>query len=156
MGGYGGASGKDRKKKDGCYYDSQKQKVKEKSSIMAAEYYMSLGMYVVFLHQENISRPDLLVDFKFLVEVKGVESPKPSQVSRQIKKASRQIEQEHSKYPEDKRLPAKIVLISLHTDLEVGFYAISEGYKEAKRKNQVHFKTELWINGEIHVLGEEE
>ena len=49
-----------------------------------------------------------------------------------------------------------IVLISLHTDVKVGFRVISEGYQEAKRKNQVHFKTEFWINGEIHILGEEE
>ena len=153
MGGYGGASGK---VKDKCYRDSKGFKVTEESSIKAAEYYLSVGMSVVFLHQDNISRPDLLVDFKFIVEVKDIESPNPSQVAKQIKKASRQIEQEHSKYPEDKRLPAKIVLISLHTDLKVGFYAISEGYKEAKRKNDVHFKTELWINGEIHVLSEEE
>ena len=113
-------------------------------------------MYVVFLHQDNIRRPDLLVDYKFLVEVKGLNSSNPGQVSKQIKHANSQIEAEHSKYPEDKRLPAKIVLISLHTDLEVGFRAISEGYKEARRKNQVHFKTELWIGGEIHILGEDE
>lgn len=103
-----------------------------------------------------IRRPDLLVDYKFLVEVKGLNSSNPGQVSKQIKHANSQIEAEHSKYPEDKRLPAKIVLISLHTDLEVGFRAISEGYKEARRKNQVHFKTELWIGGEIHILGEDE
>lgn len=70
MGGYGGASNRDSKK-DGCYYDSHNQKVTEKSSIMAAKYYIDSGMYVVFLHQDETRRPDLLVDFKFLVEVKA-------------------------------------------------------------------------------------
>ena len=156
MGGYGGASGKERRKKDGCYKDSEGDKVIDKNAIIAAEYYIDLGMYVVFLHEDEISRPDLLVDFEFLVEIKGLTSPNPSQISKQIRKASQQIEKEHSKYPEEERLPAKIVLISLHTDFEVGFHAITEGYKEAKRKDYVHFKTELWINGEIHILGEEE
>ena len=123
--------------------------------MIAAEFYLEWGMYVVFLH-EYYSRPDLLVDFNFLVEVKGVQSPNPSQVARQIKKASRQIASEHSKYPADKRLPAKIVLISLHTDFEVGFRVISEVYKEAKRKNQVNFPVEFWLNGEITILKEEE
>ena len=99
---------------------------------------------------------DLIIDFEFLVEVKGLTSPNPSQISKQIWKASQQIEKEHSKYPEEERLPAKIVLISWHTDFEVGFHAITEGYKEAKRKDYVHFKTELWINDEIHILNEEE
>ena len=136
---------------DGTLLTSSK-KVTEKSSIIAAEYYVNLGMYVVFLHQDDVRRPDLLVDYNLLVEVKGVTSLNPGQISRQIKHANRQIESEHSKYPEDKRLPAKIVLISLHDSFEVGFKAISEGYKEAKRKGQVHFQTEFWFNGEIRVL----
>lgn len=152
MGGYGGSSGKARRMKDGCYKDSEGDKVIDKNAIIAAEYYIGLGMYVVFLHEDDISRPDLLVDFEFLVEVKGLKSPNPGQISKQIRKASQQIEKEHSKYPEEERLPAKIVLISLHADFEVGFRAISEGYQEAKRKGYVHFKTELWINGEIKIL----
>lgn len=60
--GYGGASGRARRLQDGCYYDSHVDKVTEHSSIIAAEYYLSLGMYVVFLHQDEIKRPDLLVD----------------------------------------------------------------------------------------------
>lgn len=155
MGGYGGESGKERRKKDGCYYDSHNFKVTEKSSVIAAEYYLSLGMYVVFLHKSETDkkgRPDLLVDYELLVEVKGVTSTNPGQISRQIKHANRQIEDEHSKYPEDKRLPAKIVLISLHESFEVGFRAILAGYQEAKRKNQVHFRTEFWFNGEIRIL----
>lgn len=147
-GGYGGESGKAGRKADGCYKDSGDEKVKEKSSIIAAEFYIDLGMYVVFLHQDNISRTDLLVNKKLLVEVKGVVSLNPGQISRQIKKASQQIESEHSKYPEDKRLPAKIVIISLHKSLEIGFQAINAGYQEAKRKNQVHFPVEFWFRGE--------
>lgn len=159
-GGYGGASGRARRLQDGYYKDSHNDKVTEHSSIIAAEYYLSLSMYVVFLHQDEIKRPDLLVDYKFLVEAKEVVSLNPSQVSRQIKHANRQIETEHAKYPEDKRLPAKIVLISLHASFEIGFNAINEGYQESKRKNQVHFPVEFWFRGEsgmeIRVLEQEE
>ncbi|MBQ7630578.1 MAG: hypothetical protein IJS81_10265 [Selenomonadaceae bacterium] len=93
-----------------------------------------------------------IVDFKFLAEVKGITSPNPGQVSKQIAKASLQIERELALYSEDQRLPAKIILISLHTDFKVGYRALYEGYQEAKRKNKVHFQTELWINGEIKTL----
>ena len=152
MGGYGGVSGKDRRKKDGCYYDSQKQKVKEKSSIFAAEYYLNLGMYVVFLHtgqKESEGRPDLLVDYKLLVEVKGVVSLNPSQISKQIKHASKQISDELARRSEDEQLPGKIVLISSHETFEIGFWLINAGYQEAKRKNQVHFPVEFWFRGEF-------
>ena len=87
-----------------------------------------------------------------MAEVKGVVSLNPSQISRQIKHANSQIESEHSKYPEDERLPAKIVLISFHETFEAGFQAINAGYQEAKRKNQVHFQVEFWFNGKIQIL----
>ena len=151
-GGYGGASGKNRRKKDGCYYDSQNYKVTEKSSIMAAEYYLDWGLYVVFLHQDRITRPDLLVDFKFLAEVKGVVSLNPSQIAKQIRKASNQISDELARLPEDKQLPGKIVIISLHETFEAGFNAVYEGYQEAKRKYQVNFMVEFWFHGDVHVL----
>ena len=44
-GGYGGESGR---VKDRCYYDSGGNKVTDKNAIMAAEYYINLGMYVFF------------------------------------------------------------------------------------------------------------
>lgn len=152
MGGYGGASGKDRRKKDGCYYDSQKQKVTEISSIIAAEYYISFGIYVVFLHKSEIEkegRPDLLVDYKLLVEVKGVVSLNPSQISKQINHASKQISDELARRSEEEQLPGKIVLISSHETFEIGFRLINAGYQEAKRKNQVHFQVEFWFRGEF-------
>lgn len=151
-GGYGGESGKARRKKDGCYKDSHDDKVKDKNAIIAAEYYLNLGIYVVFLHEDELRRPDLLVDYNLLVEVKGLTSPNPGQICKQIRKASEQISAELARRPEDKQIPGKIVLISLHADFEVGFQAINAGYQEAKRKNQVHFQTELWIRGEIHIL----
>lgn len=155
MGGYGGLSGKLRRQKDGCYYDSQKDKVTEKSSIMAAEYYLKMGMSVVFLHEKKNDgeyRPDLLVDYKFLVEVKALTSLSPSGISKRIIHASEQIESENSRRPNDKQLPGKIVIISLHENFEAGFKAVYEGYQEAKRKNKVHFQVEFWFNEEIHVL----
>ncbi|MBQ7198674.1 MAG: hypothetical protein IJS29_05370 [Selenomonadaceae bacterium] len=158
MGGYGGASGKARRKKDGCYYDSGNDKVTDRNAMIAAEYYLDLGMYVVFLH-EYYSRPDLLVDFNFLAEVKGIGSDKSGTISKQIKHASRQIDNELAHRSEDNQIPAKIILISLHSSFEIGFNAINEGYQEAKRKNQVHFPVEFWFRGEsgmeIRVLEEE-
>ncbi len=150
MGGYGGSSGRVKKKND-CYYDSQNKKVTDKNAIEVAEYYLKLGMYVVFLN-DKYSRPDLLVDYELLVEVKGVTSPNPSQISKQLKKASRQIESEYSHVPEDKRLPAKIMLILQQETFEIGYHAIFEGYKEAKRKNQVHFEVEFLFQGKVYTL----
>lgn len=149
MGGYGGTSGK---VKDKCYRDSGNNKIKDKNAIEVAEHYLGEGSYVVFL-QEKYSRPDLLVDFNLLVEVKGIISLNPGQVSKQIEKASIQVDPELARYPEDKPKPAaKIVLISRHASFEAGWRAISEGYQEAKRKDQVHFQTEFWFHGEIHIL----
>ena len=42
-GGYGGESGKARREKDGCYYDSSVDKVTDHNAIIAAEYYIDLG-----------------------------------------------------------------------------------------------------------------
>ena len=158
-GGYGGESGKARRKKDGCYKDSHGFKVTETSSIIAAEYYMSLGMYIVFLHKsetEKEGRPDLLVDYELLVEVKGIASLNSSQITKQIKHASKQISDELARRSEAEQLPAKIVLISLHETFDIGFQLIDAGYQEAKRKALVHFPIEFWFRGksgmEIRVL----
>ena len=158
MGGYGGASGKAQRKKEGCYKDSQNQKVRDKNAAIAAGYYLDWGMSVVFLHEkpEEGGRPDLLVDYKFLAEVKGGVSLNPSTISKQLKHASKQISDELARRSKDEQLPGKIVLISLHETFEAGFNAVYEGYQEAKRKDQVHFKVEFWFNGEITVLKEEE
>lgn len=157
-GGYGGESGKSRRKKDGCYYDSGNDKVTDKNAIIAAEFYLEWGMYVVFLHEkpEEGGRPDLLVDYEFLAEVKGIGSTKAGTISKQIKHASKQVSDELARRSEDEQLPGKIVIISLHESFEVGFKAVSEGYQEAKRKGQVHFPVEFWFNGEITILKEEE
>lgn len=153
MGGYGGASGKVKKKND-CYYDSQNKKADEHNSIFVAEFYMSLGMYVVFLHEKpnEGGRPDLLVDYKLLVEVKGIGSVKVGTIAKQIKHASKQISDEIARQPDDKEFAGKIVILSQHSDFKEGFQAVYEAYQEAKRKNQVHFQTEFWFKGEIHIL----
>ena len=158
-GGYGGESGRARREEDGFYKDSGSDKVTDHNAIIAAEYYLDFGMYVVFLH-EYYSRPDLLVDFNFLAEVKGIGSDKSGTISKQIKKASRQIENELAHRSQEDQLPGKIVIISFHESFEIGFKAINEGYQEAKRKNQVHFPVEFWFRGEsgmeIRVLEEDD
>lgn len=158
MGGYDGESGKARRKKEGCYKDSQDDKVTDKNAIIAAEFYLEWGMYVVFLHEkpEEGGRPDLLVDYEFLAEVKGIISTKAGTISKQIKHASKQISDELARRPEDKQLPGKIVIISFHESFEAGFKAVSKGYQEAKRKGKVHIPVEFWFNGEITILKEEE
>ena len=153
MGGYGGASGRN-KGKDGCYYDSGNHKVNDPNAIAVAEYYMNLGMYVVFLQEKpgEGGRPDLLIDYEFFVEVKGIGSLKAGTISKQIKHASKQLSDEQARFSEGNQLPGKIVILSLHADFKAGFKAVNDGYQEAKRKDQVHFQTEFWFNGEIHIL----
>ena len=152
MGGYGGASGR---VKDNCYRDTEGvYKVKDPNAIAVAEYYLSLGMYVAFYHEDGKPRPDLSVDLKMVVEVKGVSSPNSTRIKDNIKKASSQIDAELSKYPEDKRHPGKIVLLSLHSSFEIGYRAAYEGYQNAKREGLVNldYSVEFWFNGEIHIL----
>ena len=154
-GGYGGESGKARRKKDGCYKDSHDDKVTDKNAIEVADYYMSLGMYVVFLHEkpEEGGRPDLLVDYKFLVEVKGIFSTKANKISNRINEAFGQIEDEWSRYPEEKpKPPGKVIILSRHETFEIGFRAFCEGYKEAKRKGFIRGEVEFWFHGEIHTF----
>lgn len=149
-GGYGGASGKSRRKKDGCYYDSGDNKVNDQNAVIVAEFYLDLGMYIVFLQEkpEEGGRPDLLVDYEFYAEVKGIGSTKSGTISKQIKHASRQISDELARRSEEEQLPGKIIIISFHETFNIGLNAINEGYQEAKRKGQVHFPVEFWFRGE--------
>ena len=159
-GGYGGASGKARRKKDGCYYDSKDDKVTDKNAIEVADYYIDWGFHVVFLHErpeEEKGRPDLFVDFEFLVEVKGITSSKANKIANRINEAFDQIEDEWSRYPEgEPKPPGKVVILSRHVSFEIGFHAFCEGYKEATRKGFVRGEVEFWFHGEIHTFKEEE
>ena len=150
MGGYGGSSGR---VKDKCYYDTGGHKVKDKNSIEVAEYYINKGKRVAFLQEKPPEkRPDLLVDNNLLVEVKGISSTNPSQISKQLEKASKQIDKELSKYSADKKVGAKIIIVSRHSNFEDDYNAVCEGYKEAKRKGEVGFKVEFWHDGKIYIL----
>ena len=154
MGGYGGLSGKLRRQKEGCYYDTEKNKVTDKNAMEAATFYIEWGMYVKFLPEKA---SDLFVDFKFLVEVKGISSTKPNKIANRINEAFEQIEAELARYPEDKpKPPGKVVILSRHASFEVGFHAFCEGYKEAKRKGFIRGEVEFWFNGEIHTFKEED
>lgn len=154
MGGYGGSSGKARRMKDGCYKDSEGDKVIDKNAIEVAEYYLREGKYVVFYHEDGIHNvPDLSVDFKMVVEVKGVSSLNPTRIKENIEKATLQIEARLSKYPEGDRHEGKIVLLSRYTQsFEVGYRVVYEGYQRAKREGVARFRVEFWFHGEIHVL----
>lgn len=154
MGGYGGAS-KRNPKKEGCYKDSEgKIKIKDKNAIEVAEYYLNEGRYVVFYHEDGINNvPDLSVDFKMVVEVKGVSSLNPTRIKENIEKATLQIEAKLSKYPEDDRHEGKIILFSRYTQsFEVGYRVVCEGYRRAKLEGVARFQVEFWFNGEIHIL----
>ena len=150
MGGYGGSSGN---VKDKCYYDTGKHKVKDKNAIEVAEQYISEGKEVAFLQEKPPDRrPDLIVDRELLVEVKGISSNNPGQVDHNLRKAFSQIEAELSHYPEDKRLPFKVIILSRHNDFETGFKAAREGYQETKRKGYVSGPVEFWYHGKVFVL----
>ena len=158
-GGYGGESGKARRKKDGCYKDSEgKVKVKDKNAIEVAEYYLNEGKYVVFYHEDGINNvPDLSVDGKFVVEVKGVSSFNSTRIKENIEKATSQIKAKLSKYPEDKRHEGKIVLLSRYTqNFDFARSVVLEGYRRAKQEGIFQFQVEFWLNGEIIILEEEE
>ena len=129
-------------------------RIKDRNAIVVAEYYLSLGMYVAFYHEGDTPTPDLSVDLKMVVEVKGISSSNSTRIKDNIKKASEQIDKELSKYPEDERHPGKIVLLSLYSSFEFGYRMASEGYEKAKRDGAVNldYSVEFWFNGEIHIL----
>lgn len=153
MGGYGGASGR---VKDDCYRDSEgKIKVKDPNAIEVAEHYLKLGLYVVFYHEDGVHRvPDLSVDGKFVVEVKGISSINSTRIKENIEKANLQIEARLLKYPADKRHEGKIVLLSRYTSFSVGFKVAYRGYLKAKREGLINldYTVEFWFNGEIYVF----
>ena len=159
-GGYGGESGKARRKKDGYYKNTAGDKVTDKNAIEVADYYISWGFYVEFLAErpeEKKGRPDLFVDFKVLVEVKGISSPKANKIANRINEAFNQIEDEWSRYPDDSTKPlGKVIILSRHDSFEIGFHAFCEGYKEATRKGFIRGEVEFWFNGEIYTFEEEE
>ena len=115
---------------------------------------MRLGVYVAFYHEGDNPRPDLSVDLKMVVEVKGISSKNSTRIKENIEKASSQIDAELSKYPEDKRHPGKIVLLSLHSSFEIGYKVAYEGYQKAKREGVVNldYTVEFWFDEEIHIL----
>ena len=136
------------------WHEREKNKVTDKNAMEAATFYIEWGMYVKFLPEKA---SDLFVDFKFLVEVKGISSTKPNKIANRINEAFEQIEAELARYPEDKpKPPGKVVILSRHASFEVGFHAFCEGYKEAKRKGFIRGEVEFWFNGEIHTFKEED
>lgn len=150
MGGYGGVRGKAKGK---CYYDTGNHKVTDKNAIAVAEKYIKEGTYVSFLQQKPPSqRPDLSVDGKLLVEVKGMTSTKPHKTETNIRDAFRQIMAEQANYPKDKRHPGKVVILSKHENFEEGYRAAREGYRLAKEHGFVHGKVEFWHNGHVYEL----
>ncbi len=158
MGGYGSASGRVKGK---CYYDSGGHKVTDPNAIAVAEYYISQGKYVVFLQEKpDQPRADLAVDMRvgskverIRIEVKGLQSMKPSTVDQKIRYAFDQIRYDVEKYPPEQRQKGKVIIYSRHDknipEKEV-FQSMYEGFLMAKRKGGVTGKVELWLNGKIY------
>ena len=134
--------------------DTDGNKVKDKNAIEVAEYYLGMGLYVAFLPERPPEKsPDLLVDFEFRAEVKGMSSIKPNKISNAIKEAFEQIADEWTRYPDDKPKPlGKAIILSRHDSFEIGFQAFLDGCKDAKRRGYIHGKVEFWFKGEIHIL----
>ena len=96
MGGYGGASGR---VKDKCYYDTGGHKVKDQNAVAVGEYYIKQGKYVAFLKEiPNENRADMSVEGVH-VEVKGMSSPNPSQVAKNLKKGFIRPSESPAGYP---------------------------------------------------------
>lgn len=149
MGGYGGSSGR---VKDNCYRDTGGHKVKDKNTMEVAEHYMNEGKYVAFLQEKP---PDKNADLSvegIHIEVKGMSSTKSNKVRNNIQEAFEQIEESLSHYPQDKRKPGKVIILSRHDNFEEGYKAACEGYRDAKRLGYVKGSVEFWYHGQIYVL----
>ena len=150
MGGYGGIGGKVKGK---CYYNTGGHKVKDKNAIEVAEHYINNGIYVAFLKEKPPSkRPDLSVDNKFLVEVKGMTSVIPHKFETNIAEGFKQIADEWSKYPKVNHHPGKVVILSRHENFSEAYEAAKIGYTMAKERGCVKGDVEFWYHGNIYKL----
>jgi len=147
MGGYGGASGKT---KDKCYRDTGGNKVKDKNAIEVAEYYIKNGKYVAFLQEKDgQKRADLSVDGQH-VEVKGMSSPNPSQVAKNLKKGLKQVDAENKRYPEATHRKGTVVILSEYPSFEEAKRIVTTGYNEAVRKGYVTGNVKLFHDGVMY------
>ena len=151
MGGYGGASGRNKGK---CYYDTGGHKVKDPNAIAVAEYYINKGEYVAFLQEKpNVQqRADLSVEGVH-VEVKGMSSLNPSKVANRIDEAFEQVDADNYRYPISTHRPGRVVILSKYPSLEVAKDVVTKGFEEAKRKNFVSGEVYLFHDGIMYLIG---
>lgn len=152
MGGYGGSYGKTKEK---CYYDTGGHKVKDKNAVEVAEHYIAEGKYVAFLQEKPPDiRADLSVEGQH-VEVKGLTTLNPDNVEKKLHHAFLQILDDDSKYPSDKRIKGKVVILSRHasdvSDDKI-YDAMKKGFLSAKHKGYVTGECEVWIRDKIYKL----
>ena len=147
MGGYGGASGR---VKDKCYYDTGGHKVKDQNAVAVGEYYIKQGKYVVFLKQiPDENRADMSVEGVH-VEVKGMSSPNPGQVAKNIKKGFIQVDADNKRYPKETHRSGVVVILSEYKTLEEAQRIVKAGYDEAVRKGYVTGSVKLLHDGKIY------
>lgn len=147
MGGYGGASGRVKEK---CYYDTGGHKVKDQNAVAVGEYYIKQGKYVAFLKEiPNENRADMSVEGVH-IEVKGMSSPNPSQVAKNLKKGFTQVDADNKRHPTETHRPGTVVILSEYKTLEEAQRVVKAGYDEAVRKGYVTGNVKLFHNGVMY------
>ena len=126
------------------YRDSMNNKVTDQGAIFVAERYIDQGFEVVFRQDQTPGKHyDLTIkdssDTVFVknIEVKKMTSENPGQIAKNIKRAFEQLD----------NTPNGTVALYFenHTKTESIIDVIKAGYKEAKRKNNVHGNVEVWF-----------
>ena len=151
MGGYGGESGRE---KGNAYLDTGGHKVKDQNAIAVGEYFIDRGKYVAFLQEKpnQQNRADLSVEGVH-IEVKGMTSTNTGQVAKNIKKAFEQIESDVKKYPSEKRIPGKVIILSKYQNIKTAYKIVLGGFRSAKAKGYVQGDVGLMHNGKLYWIG---
>ena len=123
------------------YVDSKKKKVIDRGAIFVAERYMDLGYESVFRGHKEGKSLDLTIktsdDTQFVknIEVKTIESTKPSQIAKQLKHAQEQIAEGDT----------VALYLPHHNNSQTGIAFASQGIQEAVRKGYVKGPIEVWF-----------
>lgn len=150
MGGYGGASGKDKTK---TYFDTGGHKVKDSNAILVAEYYIDKGKYVAFLQETPPrKRADLSIDGVH-TEVKGMSSLSTNKVANNIKEAFEQVESDNYRYSPETHRDGQVVIFSRYPNVKTAYKTVWGGYRNAKKKGYIKGNVLLMHNGKMYKIG---
>lgn len=130
-----------------CYRDSGGHKVTDPGAIFIAECYIDMGYEVVFRQEKTDGSKmyDLTIktsndkDFVKNIEVKRVTSTNPSQIAKNIEKASKQF---------DGKIGNNHIAICLPNQKNnaQGIELATQGFAEAERKKYAKYPIEIWFS----------